>query len=417
MRYVGLGALALALVLGSVGSPAAGAAAGDASWYRVQFARSISDADRTALEGAGAETPLYAPENAHVAWLDPAAVTGARSIATVTSVRPLGRADKIAHGLADGAGLLRISALVHGGSVDQVRTRLEALGDVAAVGADAASPSGLAEVLLTVAAADLPALADVPAVLYVGRAPTGLHPEDEGTAQIVAGNLDYAGARPVPGYESWLSSVGLDGSGVKVSIVDTGVDEKHPDLSGRVEKRIDYTPVPEPEDTFGHGTHVGGIVAGNGTALRQLGGATDLDGFLYGLGVAPGARLLDQNAIGTSVQDWPPPYGFAQITTDALAAGATVWNASWHTGEGTGAGYIEIDADDGRSRARRPTVHGRRRAVHDGLLGRQRRARARDADRRRTRRRTSSASRARARIAAAGSIDEVSAFSSSRAGT
>jgi hypothetical protein len=45
------------------------------------------------------------------------------------------------------------------------------------------------------------------------------------------------------------------------------------------------------------------------------------------------------------VQDWPPPYGFARITTDTLAAGASIWNASWHTGEGEGAGYIETVPD------------------------------------------------------------------------
>ena len=341
MRYVGLGALALALLLGSVGSPVAGAAASDAAWYRVQFARTITGTDRAALESAGARTPLYVPENAYVAWLDAAAVTGARGIATVTSVQPLGRADKIAHELASGSGLVRVSALVYGGGLEQAQIRLEAVGDVASVAADAASGSALSEVLLTVAAGDLAAVADVPEVLYVGPAPTGLHPEDEGTAQIVAGNLDAAGAQPVPGYEGWLASLGLDGSGVKASIVDTGVDEKHPDLAGRVEKHLDYTVVPEPEDTFGHGTHVGGIVAGNAAALRAAGGVKDLDGFYYGLGVAPGALLLDQNAIGTSVLDWPPPYGFARITSDALAAGAIGWNASWHTGEGEGAGYIE----------------------------------------------------------------------------
>jgi len=341
MRHAWLGALALALLLGVAGSPTAGAAAGDGAWYRVQFDGTITGADRTGLDAAGARSPLYVPEDAYVAWLDPSAVEAARGIATVESVRPLERDEKIDGALAGtGPEAARVSALVYAERLDEARTALDAIGDVAAVLPDAATGSSLAEVLVTAAATDLAVLAEVPEVLHVGPAIAGLFPEDEGTAQIVAGNLDLAGAQPVPGYEDWLSGLGLDGSGVKVAIVDTGVDEKHPDLAGRVEKRTDYTPVPEPEDSFGHGTHVSGIVAGNAAALREAGGVTDLAGFLYGLGVAPRAQLLDQNAIGTTVLDWPPPYGFARLTSDALAAGASAWNASWHTGEGTGAGYI-----------------------------------------------------------------------------
>src|SRR5919106_5222511 len=176
MRYVGLGALALALLLGSIGSPAAGAAASEAEWYRVQFARTISGADRAALENAGAQSPLYVPQNAYVAWLDAASATEARGIATVVSVRPLARADKVAAGLGGRSGLLRISALVHEGSVESARTRLEGVGDVAGVVADAASGSALSEVLLTVPASDLAAVAAVDEVLFVGPAATGLHP-------------------------------------------------------------------------------------------------------------------------------------------------------------------------------------------------------------------------------------------------
>ena len=42
-------------------------------------------------------------------------------------------------------------------------------------------------------------------------------------------------------------------------------------------------------DGHGHGTHVAGIVAGNGAT-----GETDENGFLFGLGVAPGAGLIGQ---------------------------------------------------------------------------------------------------------------------------
>lgn len=56
---------------------------------------------------------------------------------------------------------------------------------------------------------------------------------------------------------------------VRVSILDTGVDEGHPDLQGlNIVKRFDATPV-SPElkttnDTHGHGTHCAGILFGSG---------------------------------------------------------------------------------------------------------------------------------------------------------
>src|SRR5918999_5112637 len=94
MRYVGLGALVVALLLGSIGSPAAGAAPADGSWYRVQFARTISGADRAALESAGAESPSFVPENAYVAWLDPAAAAGAADPPTPPPLPPARRGRK-----------------------------------------------------------------------------------------------------------------------------------------------------------------------------------------------------------------------------------------------------------------------------------------------------------------------------------
>ena len=44
-----------------------------------------------------------------------------------------------------------------------------------------------------------------------------------------------------------------------------------------------------PNDDHGHGTHVAGIIAGNGAV-----GEKDETGALYGLGVAPGASIVGQ---------------------------------------------------------------------------------------------------------------------------
>jgi len=63
---------------------------------------------------------------------------------------------------------------------------------------------------------------------------------------------------------------GLNGQGIKVGIIDTGIDYNHPDLlgygpSGKVIGGYDYVDSSEkPLDTNGHGTEVAGIIAADG---------------------------------------------------------------------------------------------------------------------------------------------------------
>ncbi|MDX8031843.1 S8 family serine peptidase [Lentzea sp. BCCO 10_0856] len=71
---------------------------------------------------------------------------------------------------------------------------------------------------------------------------------------------------------------GITGKGIKVAIVDTGVDENHPDLKGQQIAEKNFTTDPDNTDNVGHGTHVGSTVASHDTK--------------YG-GVAPGAQLID----------------------------------------------------------------------------------------------------------------------------
>lgn len=63
---------------------------------------------------------------------------------------------------------------------------------------------------------------------------------------------------------------GLEGQGIKIGIIDTGIDYNHPDLlgygsSGKVIGGYDYVdPSQSPIDTNGHGTEVAGIIAADG---------------------------------------------------------------------------------------------------------------------------------------------------------
>jgi serine protease AprX len=90
--------------------------------------------------------------------------------------------------------------------------------------------------------------------------------------------------------------LGIDGTGVGVAIVDSGIYGSHPDLQRRVVKNLkfvaDFTIETQDSDTTsGHGTHVAGTIAGDGTASRT-GTADDLGGRGYYVGVAPGANLI-----------------------------------------------------------------------------------------------------------------------------
>lgn len=62
---------------------------------------------------------------------------------------------------------------------------------------------------------------------------------------------------------------GFTGRGVKLAILDTGLDGEHPDFAGRLAAYRDFVDpagrdADKPRDPNGHGTHVAGIAAGSG---------------------------------------------------------------------------------------------------------------------------------------------------------
>jgi len=75
---------------------------------------------------------------------------------------------------------------------------------------------------------------------------------------------------------------GIDGTGIKVAVIDTGVDFNHPDLfgwglDGKVVGGYNFIREDElPLDTNGHGTQVAGVIAADGQAI----------------GIAPKAKIL-----------------------------------------------------------------------------------------------------------------------------
>lgn len=86
-----------------------------------------------------------------------------------------------------------------------------------------------------------------------------------------------------------LQERGLTGDGIKIAVVDTGVDASHEEFEGvEVTWRDFVNGRPEPYDDHGHGTHVSGLALGQGA-----GGISNPKV----QGVAPGAELIAAKAI------------------------------------------------------------------------------------------------------------------------
>jgi serine protease AprX len=143
------------------------------------------------------------------------------------------------------------------------------------------------------------------------------------------------GARTVQDY------LGLTGAGVGVAVIDSGISSFHDDLTStsstlyrygnqRVKKFVDFVNRKRlPYDDNGHGTHVAGIIAGNG-----------YDSFGEKAGIAPKAsivslKVLDAEGRGTisniiAALDWIAKNGSTyNIKVVNMSVGAGVYESYW----------------------------------------------------------------------------------------
>lgn len=166
---------------------------------------------------------------------------------------------------------------------------------------------------------------------------------DEVASEIVGGN--WTEGEPWGGDGSFVNHLGYDGTDVTISVADTGihtgdVTDMHEDLNGRVEAIIDYTKDDGEEgygeDVHGHGTHCAGIIAGDGGI-----GTTDDNGYLYGMGIAPGSSIVSQRVFDENTNSNMPK--FSELLEDAYKKGAYISSNSWGGG---GNGEYTVDSSE-----------------------------------------------------------------------
>lgn len=158
-----------------------------------------------------------------------------------------------------------------------VGTPLESIDGAAATAGHADAAATWAALTGTDAAADAGprAFSADPADVTLGGGIAAIHLDGKVQATLDS-SVPWVGAP-----EAWAE--GFTGTGVTVAVLDTGYDDTHPDLSGRVlPDSASFVPGEEvASDPNGHGTHVASTIAGTGAASGGV-----------HRGVADGANLL-----------------------------------------------------------------------------------------------------------------------------
>ncbi|MGJ5797251.1 S8 family peptidase [Streptomyces griseorubiginosus] len=121
---------------------------------------------------------------------------------------------------------------------------------------------------------------------------------------------------------------GYNGKGVKVAVLDTGIDTSHPDLKDQVIAAKNFSTATTTDDHQGHGTHVASTIAGTGA--KSAGKYK---------GVAPGAKLLSGKVLND--QGEGDDSGIIAGMEWAAAQGADIVNLSLGGGDTPGTDPME----------------------------------------------------------------------------
>lgn len=95
-----------------------------------------------------------------------------------------------------------------------------------------------------------------------------------------------------------LYTPALDGSGLTVAVLDSGIRDTHEALVNKVVYTANFSDAPSAKDIFGHGTNIGYIIAGEGLNGRS--------------GVTPGAKLMNMKVLNNNGE------GTDEMVVDAI---------------------------------------------------------------------------------------------------
>ncbi|MFE1199868.1 S8 family serine peptidase [Streptomyces olivaceoviridis] len=126
--------------------------------------------------------------------------------------------------------------------------------------------------------------------------------------------------------QAWQA--GWTGKGVRVAVLDTGVDQTHPDLQDAEVAEKNFSDAGDAVDHVGHGTHVASVITGSGA---ESGGRYK--------GVAPDAEILDGKVLDD--QGSGTDSGILAGIDWAVAEGARVVNMSLGAPDSPGLDPVE----------------------------------------------------------------------------
>lgn len=122
------------------------------------------------------------------------------------------------------------------------------------------------------------------------------------------------GLKKIMAPEAWCKAVTTPAN-IAIAILDTGIDQEHPDLASKITKNMNFTFSSDADDLFGHGTHVAGIAAA--ITNNQLFGA----GTSFNSAELWNMKVLNNSGFGLA--SW-----IASGIVEAADAGASVINMS-----------------------------------------------------------------------------------------
>ncbi|TWT41035.1 Subtilisin Carlsberg precursor [Phycisphaerae bacterium RAS1] len=281
----------------------------------VQFVGPTRDEWVDGLKAAGLSVVQYIHPFAYIVWGDAAQLDASACDAAVRwsgDFLPAYRLLPSFRALSDE--LIDVHVVI--AKAAEVGETLAALGSVAGRTEYADIDDFLAVVGVRVAGSSLADIARIPGVYSVQPVATDGGLRGEMSNQVNVNNVDGTNLA-FPGYNTWLAGVGLSGAGVIIANVDGGVQSNHPDLVNRLIACAGTTCGGATQSS--HGTHTAGIMAADGASGTMSGG------FLRGLGMAPGANLVEQLYSPTYQQAG----GMLLLMTESYRNGASLSGNSW----------------------------------------------------------------------------------------